>query len=41
MRILSDHPEIKESPFQKIYEIETDKFKTLKPEKKNFGFGKV
>lgn len=41
MRVLSDHPAITDSPFEKVYEVETDKFKTIKPESRNYGMGKV
>lgn len=38
--MLADHP-LYESPFNKIFEIEVDKFKMLKPLKRNCGIGKV
>ena len=41
MRVLSDHPAISESPFIKVYEVETDKLKVVTPEKRNCGIGKV
>lgn len=41
MRVLSDHPAISESPYEKVYEVETDKFKIATGDKKNFGMGKV
>lgn len=39
-RVLVDHP-LCASPFEKLYEIDTDKFKIVKPEKRNCGIGKV
>ena len=38
--VLADHP-LSNSPFDKIYEVDTDKFKIVKPEKRNCGIGKV
>lgn len=39
-RVLVDHP-LCESPFEKLYEVDADKFKIVKPEKHNCGIGRV
>lgn len=37
---MADHP-LYASPFEKVYEVDADKFKIISPEKQNCGIGKI